>query len=271
MLRDIQHLVLVRFHRLFCEPRAPQAYILPSGTHIQQTPTACTSYVSFFSKVELRGWFSILSRILIVPVALLSVYDGLLRLPCTIEVRTTGHLSEVLQPFSALPASGRVYSGYGPFHILGLVHMILTVELTITWNHITDINSLNSNGQLIPLVIGLACLLGILIRIIVVRVPPWDAIWDFWDALKQFAGKQSARCSNNTSIGQSARSSKSSTRSSNNSTVEQPTRRSSESPAKQSARRLNDSAVEHPARCSNDLQGANNMTYPVNDEAVERV
>ena len=50
--------------------------------------------------------------------------------------------TDPLHPIVSFPAvMGRTYSSFAPFYIFGLIHMILTVELTIRWNSITAIYS----------------------------------------------------------------------------------------------------------------------------------
>jgi hypothetical protein len=46
--------------------------------------------------------------------------------------------------------------------------VVVATELTIQWNHISDINTLSSAGQLIPFVIGL----GVVLRVLYVWLTP---------------------------------------------------------------------------------------------------
>jgi hypothetical protein len=46
---------------------------------------------------------------------------------------------------------------HGPeLSVLSLIYSVLGIELTLYWNHIRDVYTINTTGQLIPFVIGLA-------------------------------------------------------------------------------------------------------------------
>ena len=46
-----------------------------------------------------------------------------------------------------------------------MVYSIVAVELTLVWNHMTEVYTVNSTGQVIPLIVGSGMLINMLLKI----------------------------------------------------------------------------------------------------------
>jgi hypothetical protein len=124
--------------------------------------TDCRADTFFFARVDMYGSFrtfaKVFSMLLMIAVALAigSMVNRSLSEKKKSGVETDG----IRGRMSSM--NDRAYvRGVGP--IIFLVLIVLAVELTITWNGIRDVNSVNEVGQLIPLIIAVGTCMGMLL------------------------------------------------------------------------------------------------------------
>jgi hypothetical protein len=130
------------------------------GIHGHMLATPCGSYMFFFRKFSVYdpaitrffGALSVLFSVLFVPSAFLylRLRVGLLRRMDEARIRR------------AVPSHSLVLQVRGLFIVLSVilsiitcVYSIIAVELTLSWNSIRDVYTINTTGQLIPFIIGL--------------------------------------------------------------------------------------------------------------------
>jgi hypothetical protein len=81
--------------------------------------------------------------------------------------------TEIRPPITTNEEAERKWGGI-MFFTLVLIFYIVASELQLKWNHLDGINSLNTTGQIIPLVIGT---LSLLRTIFLLRGANWVEFW----------------------------------------------------------------------------------------------
>jgi hypothetical protein len=127
----------------------------------------CTTYAFFFARVDLYGWFRILSQVYIVIVMAchLLVVTGLglwKMLGEKILGRDELPGAEELSAF--LEESALVF---GLMRLSLFLFLALSVEFMVRWNSITSVSSVSNIGQLIALLVGLGVFVSVALD--------WDA------------------------------------------------------------------------------------------------
>ena len=116
---------------------------------MQHTP--CNTYAFFCARVNLFNWYR---------VWLISNCLGALRAMTSVAMAINGYILD-----KEYMGEGERYLQY--FFILVYVFFAIGIELSIKWNHISGVNQVNSTGQLLPLVVGTAGSLKVLLKLVV--------------------------------------------------------------------------------------------------------
>ncbi|KPM38818.1 hypothetical protein AK830_g7750 [Neonectria ditissima] len=120
-------------------------------------PRSCKhDYAFFFAKVSIWGWFRRLNQAL----GIISVVGACL----TYFLSLINFVSLVIRNVVDEDLMEQLGSSTGKVEMTVNIGIIVFVEVSLRWNHITDVHSLSSPGQFMPFFIALAQLVSTLYR-----------------------------------------------------------------------------------------------------------
>lgn len=123
------------------------------------------SWIFIFAKVDMHGpvrYFGIVTSVLTGIGSLGSLVKSCVGLSSNWSHRSSWLLSPPHQIAHPHEGTNHYLHRLAPVaQLLTLVTLVLVVELTVTWNNITGINSVRQTGQLIPLILGSGAVLQV--------------------------------------------------------------------------------------------------------------
>jgi hypothetical protein len=144
----------------------------------------CPNDVFFFAPVDLFGRFRTLLQVILTGGALLILATSLAVLSSVCSLVWQRGPSYLLVNVFAPLRKWNVHDAQAQLQKIGekehtwvfgfmipadLLFFVLTIELTIRWNHITGVDNLASTGQLIPLIVGCTAMLTMAYEVILKR------------------------------------------------------------------------------------------------------
>ncbi|EME41017.1 hypothetical protein DOTSEDRAFT_27599 [Dothistroma septosporum NZE10] len=119
----------------------------------------CTPYAFLFAKVDLHGWFTTFSRVFSVVVLICTVLRlsaELASLPYAWSNRGKWLFDPEHRSLKTTRGAQLNWKVALAGQCLALGIFVAAIECIIDWNHIEDVSTLASTGQLIPLIVGIS-------------------------------------------------------------------------------------------------------------------
>lgn len=114
----------------------------------------CTAYAFFFAKVDLYGWFRTLGKVYIIFELFSQVVMQLVFLIIRRARNQDAGQENPSASAGSSPSSSWFSSLFGINRVVLTLFLLLSVELMIRWNRVTEVSSLDSVGQLVAFLVG---------------------------------------------------------------------------------------------------------------------